>query len=134
MSWRFEQRTGKFGNTLHAFEGFPVYGYSGHEQGKNNPALQQVHEVGPIPIGEYLISMPFDHPTKGPLCMRLSPLPATETFGRSGFLIHGDSIAKPGTASEGCIILPHAARNVIASSADYGLEVVSGVQEEKQLA
>jgi hypothetical protein len=31
-------------------------------------------------------------------------------FGRGLFLVHGDSIANPGEASEGCIIMPHGVR------------------------
>jgi hypothetical protein len=46
-------------------------------------------------------------------------------FGRSGFFIHGDNQAMNHTASEGCIILPHAARIAIASSGDRGLRVIA---------
>jgi hypothetical protein len=45
-------------------------------------------------------------------------------FGRSGFLIHGDSIIRPGTASRGCIILAREIREQIAASGDADLEVV----------
>jgi hypothetical protein len=48
----------------------------------------------------------------------------TETFGRSEFRIHGDSIAHPGMASHGCIILPRAVRDAIWRSGDRALEVV----------
>lgn len=43
--------------------------------------------------------------------------------GRSGFLIHGDSIAHTGQASHGCIILPRSVREQIAASGDDELEV-----------
>jgi hypothetical protein len=52
------------------------------------------------------------------------PDPGTETFGRGEFRIHGDSIAHPGTASHGCIILPRAVRDAIWRSGDRALEVV----------
>jgi type VI secretion system (T6SS) effector TldE1-like protein len=98
-------------------------GYSGHGEGKNNPEDQHLANVGPLPRGHYTISEAFTHAAKGPLVMRLTPLPSTEMFHRSGFLIHGDSATHPGAASEGCIILDHATRERIAASSDRRLEV-----------
>lgn len=92
-------------------------GYSGHGPGVNAPLLDKVHNVGPIPKGQYNIGPSHDTPTKGPVVMALSPT-------RSGFLIHGDSRTLPGTASEGCIILSKDIREQIASSDDRLLEVV----------
>ena len=87
-------------------------GYSGHDIGKNNPDMQGVHNVGPIPIGSYSINgPPYNTATHGPYVMRLLPLPGTDTLGRSGFLIHGDNTT--GTASEGCIIMPRIVRQRI---------------------
>ncbi len=102
-------------------------GYSGFEQGKNNPAFQEVPDVGPLPCGTYAIGPPFTHPTKGPLVMTLTPEPDCNEFGRSGFLIHGDSIAHPGEASEGCIIMAHDIRLQISTSGDNQLTVISGL-------
>jgi len=48
-------------------------------------------------------------------------------FGRSNFLIHGDSVVHPGTASEGCIIAARYIREDIAKSPVKVLAVVSGV-------
>ncbi len=45
-------------------------------------------------------------------------------FGRSGFLIHGDSVSHPGEASEGCIILDRNVRETIANDDDKYLVVV----------
>jgi hypothetical protein len=56
--------------------------------------------------------------------MALIPKEGTDTFGRSGFLIHGDSVAMPGTASHGCIILSRDLREQISASGDNQLEVV----------
>ena len=106
-------------------------GYSGFEQGKNNPALQQVSDVGPIPCGPYTVGPQFTHPTKGPLVMTLTPAPGCNEFGRSGFLIHGDSIAHPGEASEGCIIMGHDIRLKISTSGDNQLTVISGLDESR---
>jgi hypothetical protein len=47
-------------------------------------------------------------------------------FGRDGFLIHGDSVEHPGTASHGCIIMSRAIREAIAQSDDHELNVVAG--------
>lgn len=99
------------------------YGYSGKGEGKNNPAMQHIHNVGPIPVGTYIIQPPHDSETHGPFVLPLLPNATNEMFGRSGFLIHGDSIKNPGTASEGCIILPRAVRNTIFKSEDVDLKV-----------
>ena len=99
-------------------------GYSGHDEGKNNPSLENVHNVGPIPRGRYDIGEPFNSPEHGPLAMPLTPQPGTDTFGRSGFLMHGDSIEHPGEASLGCIIMPHDVRELVANGADKELQVV----------
>lgn len=109
---------------MHAFIRIGM-GYSGRGEGKNNPKMQAVPEVGPIPQGRYRIGPMFDSDTHGPHCMRLTPESGTETFGRCGFLIHGDSIIHPGFASGGCIILPRAVRDEIAASRDYELMVTA---------
>lgn len=99
--------------------------YSGFGEGKNNPAMESVHDVGPIPEGLWKISgPPQDTETHGPYVLALYPQKGTETYGRSGFLIHGDSIAAPGTASHGCIICDRRTRSAIWQSADYDLTVV----------
>jgi hypothetical protein len=99
-------------------------GYSGNGPGLNNPAMSNVPDVGPIPAGSWSISEPFVDPGKGPLVMRLTPADDTETFGRGGFLIHGDNPAMNHTASEGCIVLGHDVRQQIALSEDDELQVV----------
>lgn len=99
-------------------------GYSGFGAGKNNPAMQAVADTGPIPVGQWEIGPPHDTPSHGPYVMALTPSAGTNTFGRSGFLIHGDSIAAPGTASHGCIILGRALREKIWQSGDHQIQVV----------
>jgi hypothetical protein len=99
-------------------------GYSGFGDGKNNPEMQNVHDVGPIPSGTYEIGNPHDTDTHGPHVMALTPADGTDTFGRDGFLIHGDSVKNPGTASHGCIIMPRAVRDRISQSGDTTLQVV----------
>jgi len=100
-------------------------GYSGHGEGKNNPSLQNVPDVGPCPQGRYSIGAMHDTETHGPHVMALTPESGTNTFGRSGFLIHGDSLEHPGAASEGCIILPRPIRDQISASNDYELTVTA---------
>lgn len=105
-------------------------GYSGMDiptaMGKNNPAMQDVPDVGPIPEGLWKIGSAFDSQIHGPVCMRLTPAHGTDTFGRSGFLIHGDSFEHPGEASEGCIVLGRMLRLAIVGSGDDLLQVVTG--------
>jgi hypothetical protein len=129
MAHSYEQRSGRW---QHEGELLGV-GYSGLDdgdgiaepgEGQNDPSKQAVRNIGPIPAGAYWIGEPFTHATAGQLTMRLEPMPGTETFGRSGFLIHGDS-KKKGTASHGCIVLPRAVRLRIAVSPDRQLLVVA---------
>lgn len=100
-------------------------GYSGAARGKNNPAMQAAVGVGPIPQGLWTITDRHDSPNTGPCTLTLTPDAGTETFGRSEFRIHGDSIAHPGSASHGCIILPRAVRDAIWASGDRALAVIA---------
>jgi Protein of unknown function (DUF2778) len=112
--WTYFQRSGDlFRDGTHF-----ATGYSGHDAGKNNPDMQSVHDLGPLPVGIYRIGDSYDHPALGPLTMNLTPDPSNEMFGRSEFRIHGDSIKDPGTASHGCIVLPHEVRAYIAGHLD----------------
>ena len=102
-------------------------GYSGAAGvGKNNPAEEGVKDVGPIPEGKYTIQgPPFDTPAHGPFVMRLIPDPANDMKGRSGFLMHGDSLRMPGTASEGCVIMAFPIREAVWLSGDRDLTVIA---------
>ena len=119
MTWFYSQRTG----VLRHGEDIEATGYSGYALGKNNPDMQNVHDIGPIPRGEYQIGTPRDTAEHGPFVLPLAASMENVMHGRSGFLIHGDSIAAPGTASHGCIILGKAAREQIAASLDNDLKV-----------
>jgi hypothetical protein len=104
---------------------FIAFGYSGFGAGKNNTAMEGVANVGPIPRGEWtIVGPPFDSPDHGPYVLRLEPKPGTSTLGRSGFLLHGDSIPHPGQASHGCIVTGHANREEVWGSGDTDLEVI----------
>lgn len=120
------------------------YGYSGAPPlGKNNAAMQDTRDVGPIPQGLYTIHLPpqclsdlSGAPPRicvycggagthkhGPFVLRLEADPENEMFDRDGFLIHGDSIEHPGYASKGCIVLSRPIREQIAQSLDQRLRV-----------
>jgi len=121
--WIYEQSTGKLSSTD---TGFLATGYSGNGTGKNNPLAQSIHDVGPIPSGVYAIGAPFNSPDHGPFALRLSPDAANQMFGRTGFLMHGDSREHPGCASKGCVIMPREARETVWASGDRELQVCAG--------
>jgi hypothetical protein len=90
--------------------------------------METVPNVGPIPRGDWAIAgPPVDTQDHGPYVLKLHPAPSTETHGRSGFLMHGDSKAHPGSASHGCVILPRAAREEVWQSGDRDLQVVAEI-------
>ena len=119
--WQFEQKSGRL---ISPAGGLMATGYSGAGSGKNNPTEENVQNVGPIPEGYYDIEQPVDSPTHGPFALRLLPDVDNRMFGRSEFLIHGDSIERPGQASEGCIIMPRFAREAIWNGGDHRVQVV----------
>lgn len=122
MSWTFEQISGR----MYAPDGSLVgVGYSGAGDCKNHPDTQPIHNLGPIPRGVYHIGRAINTVTHGPFVLPLTPDPSNEMFGRFGFLIHGDSVVNPGTASQGCIILSRDVREAIAISGDTDLQVVA---------
>ena len=106
MRWFWVQNEGK----LYDGNGAVCVGYSGFAVGKNNPAYEEVPDIGPIPIGTWGIGAAENNPQLGPIARPLTPLDGTDTHGRDGFFIHGDSIEHPGAASHGCVILPPAIR------------------------
>ena len=119
MSWVYFQSSGQI-----FYRGALVgTGYAGFGEGVNNPEDEAIPNVGPIPAGLYTIGPCFTHPKAGPMTMRLTPLEGTNTFGRDGFLIHGDTASMDHTASHGCIIMPHPVRVTVATSNDRTLTV-----------
>ena len=118
--WTYRQSTGE----LLRDGQLVATGYSGHDEGRNNPEMEAARNIGPIPRGRWLIVAHYDSETHGPVTMRLAPRSGTDTHGRDGFLIHGDSFRAPGTASHGCIILPRPARLEIVRSKDTEIEVI----------
>src|SRR5271165_1598654 len=102
MSWIFEQGTGKMYKLVEV-------GYSGgnegkNPEGKNNPSMDGVKGVGPLPKGVYTLGTPVQQSHLGPFAIPLVPDPANDMKGRGDFYVHGDTTPS-GNASEGCIIL-----------------------------
>ena len=96
MPWTFHHSTGKLCNRA---DQCVANGYSGMAgTGKNNPAMQNVMMVGPIPRGGYMIETPFNDPIHGPYAMHLTPDAANVMYGIDGFLMHGDSLEHPGAS------------------------------------
>ena len=112
--WTYHSDTGKLEHNGWA----AGFGYSGNGQGLNNPALESVPEVGPIPRGKWTMSRFFSDPVKGPIVCHLIPAASTDTFGRSGFMIHGDNSKETHSGSHGCVILSCSQRAMIRMSGD----------------
>jgi len=116
MPFTYSQSTGRFSR-----DGVLIgIGYSGHGAGLDNPAMQAVADVGPIPAGDWTIAGARDGGHLGPMVMDLAPVAPFAAFGRSLFRIHGDNPAANHTASDGCIILGPAYRTQIAAAVAAG--------------
>lgn len=124
--WTYVQQTGE----LIDREGLVVgRGYAGFGAGKNNPDMQDVPNLGPIPTGDYRIGAVRDAKggPHGPYVLPLIPHSANQMYGRLGFLIHGDGTRPEtmGRVSQGCIIQQRAVREKVAKSGDRDLQVVA---------
>lgn len=126
MSWTYSQSTGKLTDPTGAVV---ATGYAGGNCGKvpsgvNNPSMQGIKGCGPLPRGNYAMGTPVEGTQLGPLAIPLLPDKGNQMFGRGGFYMHGDTPEMNRSASEGCIIMPHAIRALCAASTDKRLEVV----------
>lgn len=119
VMWTYQVTTGLMhhGNVLKGV------GYSGHDEGLDNPNMENVRAVGPIPRGRWQIGTFFDHPHLGSIVAHLSPI-NTQVFGRSGFFIHGDNKSHNHSGSDGCIVADHSLREAIRDSGDKELSVI----------
>lgn len=116
----YAQHTGEIAIDGHAIG----FGYSGHGVGLNNPDLEAMQNIGPIPRGQWLITRWDDHHAeKGPQVAVLSPV-GHDAHGRSCFLIHGDNPALNHTASHGCIVAARTIRDALRASGETALEVI----------
>lgn len=120
--YTYQQSTGKLTNP----DGIVIgTGYSGKSLGLNKPTADHVPQLGPIPRGIYTIGKAEDSPQLGPLSLPLRPFISNNMHGREGFFIHGDNQAMDYTASEGCIVLAHNLRQMIADDSEKLLEVIA---------
>jgi len=122
LTLTYSQSTGAL---VDADKGVVAQGWAGNGEGKNNPAMQEVHEVGPLPQGLYDLG-PWEqfHPGLGPLVCRLTQVEG-ETYKRDGFFIHGASMGHYGEESKGCIILPRSQRELVQKTGVTHLQVVA---------
>ena len=87
-------------------------GYAGLGFGKNNPDMQDVPFIGPLPRGCYRVGKPVSGGSTGDNSMHLTPLFSPDDSNSfrdlDSFFIHGKSKnkAKQGKESNGCPILP----------------------------
>lgn len=122
MSWVYDVRKRSF--TWNGKYQFSAR-YAGAEGYKDNPDFECLKDKGPLPRGKYTIAgQPFKHPNVGPYTLRLRPYATNNMCERDGFLIHGDSIRRPGNASNGCVILDRGFRKIIYESGDRELVVL----------
>ena len=124
--WTYEQNTGRL---LDPNGVFVAKGYAGGNCGKNpegvnNHDMQSVHNVGPLPVGNYKLGTMIEESELGPCAIPLIPDPANEMFGRGHFFCHGDMIGHIGAGSEGCIVQARPVRMALAASQDRDLQVV----------
>ncbi|MHB1571984.1 MAG: RHS repeat-associated core domain-containing protein, partial [Solirubrobacteraceae bacterium] len=128
LYWQYSQSTGTLvhisdqtGKTTATYYG----SYSGFGKGLNNPNMESVRNMGPIPQGDWSIGPPHSDGHLGPFVMNLSPMPGTNTFGRTLFRWHGNlKSGPPFRASHGCIVSSPWVRHIVWKSGDHKLVVV----------
>jgi hypothetical protein len=131
MSWKFQISKG----LLFDPTGKVVWSkaYAGGNEGKdlegvNNPAMCDQHNIGPLPVGLYVMTqLVMQHPRLGPYVILLTPDAANEMYGRGDFRVHGDRTDPKlvHAASEGCIIVPRFVRELMWKSEDHVIEVIA---------
>ncbi len=122
LDWVWSQSSGQLTNTNNPGQ-LEGTGYAGQGPGLNNPAMQAVPNIGPLPQGGYTIGPQYNNPRTGAGTMNLTPDPSNAMYGRDAFRIHGDNGRGNYSASEGCVILPRNVRNRIYFSSDKRLIV-----------
>lgn len=116
MKWTYRQATGE----LWRGEKLIATGYAGAPGYINSTASEGLRNRGPIPRGLWRMFYVYQrHARLGPVAIALKP-EGHKALGRSDFMIHADSAKRPGTASQGCIILPYAARVQMAAGVGKG--------------
>ncbi len=83
--------------------------YSGKGLGLNNPKLERIKNVGPLPAGLYRLAGPISEPTAR--TFRLIYEGGPGLFGRDGFLVHGGNAGRD--SSRGCIVASRKVRQLL---------------------
>lgn len=114
MALEYNVRTGKL-VVRRSLETIAVVGlgYAGATAGLNNPEMEHVRNVGPIPEGAYFLRETRHPRFRAPAFECVPTFPTSEKlkrYGRGGFWIHGDNASLNFSASSGCIILSRDAR------------------------
>lgn len=113
----YEQSSGQFAIVNGDFECPLDTGAAGREDGLNNPQMERVRGIGPLPRGQYLMRVVAHSRFAAPaIQLTFAPETRMETYGRSGFYIHG------GTKSEGCILLQRPTRVIVAAGIAAGFD------------
>jgi hypothetical protein len=126
-NWVFESSTGKMFRPDGSLAGT---GYAGGNCGKNpeginNPKMQNVKLIGPLPEGFYTFGgLIACDPHLGLYVYPLMPDHDNIMFGRGGFYNHGDT-KTPRCASEGCIVMSYAIRKEMHESPCQRLQVIA---------
>lgn len=122
----YKQSTGEVFNSAGKLLGV---GHAGNGLGLNNPAMQFVHNVGPLPRGHYKLApwvmepRPAPLDKLGPITAELIPQPDEDGSlawlqGRGGFYFHGPVF------SEGCPVQEHDVRLAMSKNGDMDLIVI----------
>ncbi len=107
QTWRYVQATGEL---IDPDGKVAEIGYAGRAAGLNNPAMEAVHEIGPLPQGRYSVYPRINHTRLGSDALPLSPYGSNVMWGRGGFYVHADNAKRDHSASEGCIVMGAATR------------------------
>jgi hypothetical protein len=98
-----------------------------HIQGKNNPEMTGIEFIGPLPVGVYNVGPFGNYPVVGVNAAKLSQM-SGESYGRGDFYIHGQENPNSinfGQESEGCLVVPHSDRLIIAALIPTQLTVIA---------
>jgi hypothetical protein len=120
--WVYHQRTGELWRNGKKV----AVGYSGIGPGLNNPDMDGVIRVGPIPQGRWRMEGVYNSAQVGPYAIILFPGDGTNAKGRGAFRVHGDNSKGNKTASNGCMIFPRAVREQMWQFQDHIIDVVKG--------
>jgi hypothetical protein len=116
MTWTYHQSTGELWRDGKLI----AKGYSGAPGHINATASEGIRNHGPIPRGRWRMFYVYQrHARLGPTAIALKP-EGHKALGRSDFMVHADSVRRPGAASQGCIILPNSVRVAMAACVGKG--------------